>query len=190
MSATGYRYEAEGWGVGEIWVEDLTLLVHELAGSIAAPPPTNRSKRATAKPTPLSPQGGRRPPSGTVAAKPSQACATFVSELCRRFRAHLRGEAVAYDDVPVEVDCGTPLQESLLAAVRSVPWGEVASYGEIAALAGRPGAARAAGTFCAANDLSLVVPCHRIVAAGGIGGYGCAGVELKRRLLALEGVRL
>ena len=52
--------------------------------------------------------------------------------------------------------------------------------------AGR-GAARAAGTFCAENRFSLFVPCHRVVAAGGIGGYGSLGVEYKRRLLRLEG---
>jgi len=77
-----------------------------------------------------------------------------------------------------------------VAAARAVPWGEVVSYGELAALAGRPGAARAAGSFCADNRYSLIIPCHRVVAANGIGGYGSAGPSLKRRLLALEGVRL
>ena len=72
----------------------------------------------------------------------------------------------------------------------AVLWGEVASYGELAALAGRPSAARAAGSFCADNRYALIIPCHRIVAANGIGGYGSAGVEIKRRLLALEGVAL
>ena len=71
-----------------------------------------------------------------------------------------------------------------------MPRGEVVSYGELAALAGRPGAARAAGAFCAANRFALVVPCHRVVAAHGIGGYGTPGVDVKRRLLALEGVVL
>jgi methylated-DNA-[protein]-cysteine S-methyltransferase len=78
----------------------------------------------------------------------------------------------------------------LVAAIRRVPWGEVVSYGELAALAGRPGAARAAGTFCAENALQLVLPCHRVVAANGIGGYGPSGVGLKRRLLTLEGLEL
>ena len=73
---------------------------------------------------------------------------------------------------------------------RAIPWGEIVSYGELAALAGCPGAARAAGSFCAENRFSLIIPCHRVVAANGIGGYGEAGPELKRRLLALEGVRL
>jgi methylated-DNA-[protein]-cysteine S-methyltransferase len=92
--------------------------------------------------------------------------------------------------VPLELEWATPLQHDLVAAARAIPWGEVVSYGELAALAWRPGAARAAGSFCADNRFSLIIPCHRVVAANGIGGYGSAGPQLKRRLLALEGVRL
>jgi methylated-DNA-[protein]-cysteine S-methyltransferase len=61
------------------------------------------------------------------------------------------------------------------------------TYGELATLAGAPGAARAAGSFCARNRLGLFVPCHRVVAAQNLGSYGSAGVAYKRRLLALEG---
>src|SRR5436305_1457877 len=64
--------------------------------------------------------------------------------------------------------------------------GERVAYGELAARAGRPRAARAAGTFCATNRFAVVVPCHRVVAANGIGGYGALGVVYKERLLALE----
>ncbi|MFZ0340922.1 MAG: MGMT family protein, partial [Gaiellaceae bacterium] len=60
-------------------------------------------------------------------------------------------------------------------------------YGELAALAGAPGAARAAGGFCARSRLSIFVPCHRVVSAGGLGPYGSYGPGYKRRLLALEG---
>jgi methylated-DNA-[protein]-cysteine S-methyltransferase len=113
-----------------------------------------------------------------------------VADLCRRVALHLSGERTSYDDVPLDLGWATPLQRSFAAAARAVLWGEVASYGELAALAGRPAAARAAGSFCADNRYALIIPCHRIVAANGIGGYGSAGVELKRRLLALEGVAL
>jgi methylated-DNA-[protein]-cysteine S-methyltransferase len=68
-----------------------------------------------------------------------------------------------------------------------VPRGETVTYGELAALAGRPNAARAAGTFCAQNRFGLVVPCHRVVAASGLGSYGSLGLDYKRRLLELEG---
>ncbi len=75
-------------------------------------------------------------------------------------------------------------------ALRTVGRGEVVTYGELAALAGRPRAARAAGTFCARCALAPFLPVHRVVSAGGIGSWGPEGVETKRRLLALEGVRL
>ena len=75
-------------------------------------------------------------------------------------------------------------------ALRRIGRGEVVTYGELAALAGYPGAARAAGTFCGRCDLSPFIPTHRVVAADGIGSYGELGVEYKRRLLALEGVTL
>ena len=64
------------------------------------------------------------------------------------------------------------------------------TYGELAAIAGRPRAARAAGTFCARNKLGVFVPCHRVVSSDGIGTFGELGVGYKRRMLALEGVRL
>jgi methylated-DNA-[protein]-cysteine S-methyltransferase len=113
-----------------------------------------------------------------------------VPDLCRRFALHLRGLRVGYDDVDLALEWATPFQAALAESARAIQWGEVVSYGELAASAGRPGAARAAGTFCAENRFALVIPCHRIVAASGIGGYGSGGVGLKRRLLALEGVDL
>lgn len=74
---------------------------------------------------------------------------------------------------------------------REVPWGETVTYGELAAMAGVPGAARAVGTTMARNPVPLVVPCHRVIASGGrIGGYGggAHGVVTKRTLLAREGL--
>ncbi len=113
-----------------------------------------------------------------------------MSDLCARFAAHLAGTAVSYDDVAVDLGDQTPFEAELALALRAVPWGEVVTYGELASLAGRPGAARAAGSFCASGGVSLVLPYHRVVAASGIGGYGPNGVPTKRRLLALEGVTL
>ena len=74
---------------------------------------------------------------------------------------------------------------------RDVAWGEVVTYGELAGMAGRPRAARAVGSAMRHNPLPFVIPCHRVVAAGGrIGGYGGGrnAVALKRELLAREGV--
>ena len=109
-------------------------------------------------------------------------------ELAARFAAFYRGEPVEFDDVELDWDEETEFGRALGEALAAVPRGEVVTYGELAALAGRPGAARAAGTFCAHNRLPVFVPCHRVVSAGGLGGYGSLGVDYKRRLLALEGV--
>lgn len=115
---------------------------------------------------------------------------TGFDDLIPRFRAFLRGEDVAFPDVALDLDWATPFQRSLIEALREVPRGDVVSYGELAALAGRPRASRAAGAVCASNRFAFIVPCHRVVAAHGIGGYGGTGVDVKRRLLALEGVEL
>jgi methylated-DNA-[protein]-cysteine S-methyltransferase len=73
-----------------------------------------------------------------------------------------------------------------LAALEQVPYGELVTYGELAVLAGRPGAARAVGSAMATNPLPIVVPCHRVTRSGHIGGYG-PGVATKEWLLRLEG---
>jgi O-6-methylguanine DNA methyltransferase len=182
--AVRYRYDVPGWGVGELVVRGGILVAHRLPSRQRKPFPTRRG-----------PKGGARTPEDTVSANLSRGGDDFVPELRRRFAAHLEGERVAYDDVAVDDEGLGDFQRALLTAVRSVGWGEIVSYGELATRAGRPRAARAAGTFCAGNRLSLVVPCHRVVAAGRgepyeLGGYGSSGVRLKRRLLALEGTLL
>lgn len=108
-------------------------------------------------------------------------------ELADRFAGYFAGECTSFDDVELDLDESTPFRRSLVAALRSVPYGETVTYGELAAVAGSPNAARAAGTFCAGNRFPLVIPCHRVLAADGIGGFGSLGVEYKRRLLELEG---
>lgn len=108
--------------------------------------------------------------------------------LAERIRAYFRGERSSFDDVEIEAEWATPFQAAIADALRGVPWGEVVTYGELAALAGHPNAYRAVGTFCARNRFSLVLPCHRVIGADGIGLYGSLGVGYKRRLLALERV--
>jgi methylated-DNA-[protein]-cysteine S-methyltransferase len=108
--------------------------------------------------------------------------------LGRRLEAFFAGEPDDFADVELDFDDG--FYGECARALRRVPRGEVVTYGELAALAGHPGAARAAGTFCARNRHAPFVPCHRVVGAGGIGSFGSLGVEYKRRLLALENVAL
>jgi methylated-DNA-[protein]-cysteine S-methyltransferase len=115
---------------------------------------------------------------------------TGSDPLVDRFRTFLFGDPVDFGDVEIDLDWATPLQRAIVDALRAVPRGEVVSYGELAALAGRPQAPRAAGAVCSANRFSFIVPCHRVVGANGIGSYGDAGIGVKRRLLALEGVVL
>jgi methylated-DNA-[protein]-cysteine S-methyltransferase len=107
-------------------------------------------------------------------------------ELAARLTAWFAGSRDDFRDVELELSDLTPFGRALLDALRSVPCGETVTYGELAALAGRPGAARAAGTFCARNRFAVIVPCHRVVSATGLGGYGSLGLDYKRRLLELE----
>jgi len=109
-------------------------------------------------------------------------------ELAARVATFLAGADEGFDDVPLDLGDRTPFQHAIASALRAVPRGEVVSYAELAALAGHPGAQRAVGTFCAQNSFAFLLPCHRVVGSAGIGGFGSAGIAVKRRLLALEGV--
>jgi methylated-DNA-[protein]-cysteine S-methyltransferase len=104
-----------------------------------------------------------------------------------RIGSYFDGDGAALEGVPVDLEYETPFLERCATELRAIPPGEVVTYGELAALAGAPNAARAAGSFCARNRLGLFVPCHRVVGANGLGSYGSSGVAYKRRLLALEG---
>lgn len=115
-------------------------------------------------------------------------CSEAAQRLVARLQAFFAGAPDDFADVELDFDDG--FYGDCARALRRVPRGEVVTYGELAALAGRPGAARAAGTFCARNKLGVFVPCHRVVSAGGIGSFGDLGVDYKRRMLALEGVAL
>jgi methylated-DNA-[protein]-cysteine S-methyltransferase len=155
MAVTRVAYEADGWGVGELWLDGDVVVWHEL------PRPAKRCPATTLPDT-----------SANVVA---------------RLQAYFAGEPETFDDVPVDLEYETPFLEACAHALRRVPRGETVTYGELAALAGAPGAARAAGSFCARNRLGLFVPCHRVVSAGGLGSYGSHGVAYKKRLLELEG---
>jgi O-6-methylguanine DNA methyltransferase len=173
------RYAADGWGVGELWLDGHGRLVwHEL------PTPAVELTRAAPR------KGGVGPPTITLAGSRARVRHGSVPEVARRVAAYFEGTRVSFEDVTIDLDWCTPLQLAIADALRAVPYGETVSYGELSALAGRPQAPRASGTFCAQNRLPLVIPCHRVVAAGGIGGYGSLGVEYKRRLLELEGAAL
>jgi methylated-DNA-[protein]-cysteine S-methyltransferase len=176
VAVTQVAYEAEGWGMGELVVSDERVVWHEL------PWPRATGDSEDPSQTPTHPGLGR-----VVSRKASRDGRAFVTEVVRLLQAYFAGERVALQEVPVDLDYETPFLSRCAAALRTIPRGEVVTYGELAALAGAPGAARAAGGFCARSHLSLFVPCHRVVSAAGLGPYGSYGTGYKRRLLALEG---
>jgi methylated-DNA-[protein]-cysteine S-methyltransferase len=183
MRVTRHPYEVDGWGVGELWVGDGRVVV-------AHDPPAAGVSLAGAIDPGTRPRGTPGVPTETLAGESRQVGNGFVPELLQLLHSYFAGEPVSFAGVPLDEDWGTPFRAALARALRDVQWGEVVSYGELSERAGRPRAARAAGTFCADNRFSLFVPCHRVVSVDGVGGYGSTGVEYKRRLLALEGTRL
>jgi methylated-DNA-[protein]-cysteine S-methyltransferase len=91
-------------------------------------------------------------------------------------------------DVVLDLSAVPETARRVYAAAREIPAGTTASYGEIARRAGMPGGARAVGRLLGNNPFPIVVPCHRVVAAHGIGGFSArGGADTKRRILAIEG---
>ncbi len=109
-----------------------------------------------------------------------------VSGITAQLEAYFAGERRAFD-VPVDLRRMSPFQRSVLMAARAVPAGQVVSYHEIARRIGRPRASRAVGQALGHNPVPIVIPCHRVVASdGGLGGYS-GGLEIKAKLLKMEG---
>ena len=106
-----------------------------------------------------------------------------------RLRAYFAGDLHALDGLEVDPG-GTPFQQAVWALLREIPAGETRTYGQLAARLGRPSASRAVGAANGANPVALVIPCHRVIGAGGaLTGYA-AGVDRKEWLLRHEGALL
>jgi methylated-DNA-[protein]-cysteine S-methyltransferase len=101
----------------------------------------------------------------------------LTGETLRELEARLR-------EFPL-VPLATPFAQRVREAMQTVPFGKTATYGELAAQAGSPGAARAVGQVCARNPLVFIVPCHRVLSTSGLGGFRL-GLTWKKRLLELE----
>jgi methylated-DNA-[protein]-cysteine S-methyltransferase len=157
VNPTLVQYDAPGFGVGEVWLDEEGRVFHSEL------PRARRQSRLRAS---------------------SDAARTLAA----RLQAFFDGHADDFRDVLLVLPNG--FHGDCARALRDVPRGEVVTYGELAALAGRPRAARAAGTFCARCDLAPFLPVHRVVSSTGIGSWGSEGVAYKRRLLELEGVSL
>jgi len=106
--------------------------------------------------------------------------------LKKELQQYFDGQPVLFDE-RLDLRGATAFQRRVWLVVRDIPCGETRSYGQVARQAGSPGAARAVGRAMAANPLPIVVPCHRVIGSGGsLRGFG-GGLDLKRRLLEMEG---
>lgn len=130
---------------------------------------------------------GRAVPSGFRAGDRRDG-APLLRQAARELQEYMAGRRKTFS-VPFELD-GTHFQCRVWAELFKIPYGELRTYGEIARALGNPGAGRAAGAANARNPLPIIIPCHRVIASDGtLGGYS-AGLEVKRLLLAVEGIRL
>jgi methylated-DNA-[protein]-cysteine S-methyltransferase len=115
------------------------------------------------------------------------AAARATDEARRQLDAYLAGELSAFD-LPLDWSLIRGFAVGILRATAAVPYGSTSTYRDVAAAAGSPRAARAAGNALGSNPIPIIVPCHRILhASGGLGGYA-GGLDRKRTLLRLEGV--
>jgi methylated-DNA-[protein]-cysteine S-methyltransferase len=116
----------------------------------------------------------------------------WVDELVAAITAYAAGAAVDFSAFPVDLTGVDAFRLAIYDAARKLAFGEVTTYGELAKRAGHAGLARETGAALGANPVPLVIPCHRIMAAGGkIGGFSApGGSAAKERMLSLEGVRV
>jgi O-6-methylguanine DNA methyltransferase len=174
MKPTLVQYDAPGWGVGEVWLDEDGVVFHsELPRPKKAHPEsdTGHVLAGRSRPTKAHPVSD----TGHV--------------LAGRLVAYFDGAEDDFLDVLLREETND-FYADCARILRAVPRGEVITYGELAALAGYARAARAAGTFCARCELAPLLPVHRVVSANGIGSWGSHGNEYKRRMLELEGVVL
>lgn len=110
------------------------------------------------------------------------------SPLVARLQSYAKGKHDDFRDVPLDLGPVTEFQRRVLKQCRNIGYGKTISYGQLAVKAGRPRAARAVGNCMAANQIPLIIPCHRVVRSDGqLGSYSApGGVGMKRQLLERE----
>jgi O-6-methylguanine DNA methyltransferase len=117
--------------------------------------------------------------------RPASEGEAIIDETRRQIEAYFDGRLRQFE-VPLDLR-GTPFRQRVWRAIASIPFGETASYAEMAIEAGAPGAYRAAGSACGANPVVIIIPCHRVVGSDrGLHGFG-GGLNTKVALLRHEG---
>jgi methylated-DNA-[protein]-cysteine S-methyltransferase len=116
----------------------------------------------------------------------------WIAQLTGSLQDYAAGQDVQLTRVPVDVTHLTTFQQRVVEACRKIRRGQTRSYGELAAVAGSPGASRAVGNVMARNRIPILIPCHRVVGAGSsLGGFSAPeGLSMKQRMLRLEGAQL
>ena len=170
-------------------IRDFWLMVAASEKGICAIAPSLRSKRESEErfrrcrlplESPASDGGGGVTSSET-------AVDATIAEAFEQLAQYFDGRRRIFD-LPLDLSAGTDFQQAVWRGCREVAFGATESYGGLARRIGRPGAMRAVGGALGANPIPIVVPCHRIVRSdGALGGFG-GGLDMKRRLLDLEGV--
>jgi methylated-DNA-[protein]-cysteine S-methyltransferase len=128
-----------------------------------------------------------RPGAGSTRA---QALPGRIGALVAQLQRYFAGERVDFSGAVVDLSAVNDFHRRIYELTRAIGWGRTASYGDLARQAGAPGAARAVGQAMGHNPVPIIIPCHRVLAAGRkIGGFSAhGGAVTKERLLAMEGV--
>ncbi|MFC1962081.1 methylated-DNA--[protein]-cysteine S-methyltransferase [Chloroflexota bacterium] len=133
-------------------------------------------------------------PMGTAAAARQQLGVTgedltgdsrFIDDAMPRLSAYFRGNRISFPD-KLDLSPATAFQRRVWQETKNIPYGETRTYGWIAAQIGQPGAARAVGQALGRNPLPIIIPCHRVLGAGGNLGSFTGGIRWKKYLLELE----
>jgi len=140
--------------------------------------------------TPIGPLSVRTDDEGVCAVRFGAASAptvpgAFLDDALAELGGYFAGTLTAFT-VPVVIRSGSEFERAVWVELARIPYGEMRTYGQVATAVGDPGAARAVGVACNRNPVPVIVPCHRVVGAGGkLVGFG-GGLPRKRRLLELE----
>jgi methylated-DNA-[protein]-cysteine S-methyltransferase len=127
---------------------------------------------------------------GAAEAVSGRVKSALTARVAEMLTSYYKGVQQDFDDIPVDLGALTEFRARILLLVRKIPFGEIKTYGEVAAMASVPRAARAIGGALASNPVPIVIPCHRVVAADGklTGFTAPGGLSVKKILLQMEGV--